>query len=177
MQEKSHLRTKFKQLRRELDINEISHAICENIRDFAPYKSAENVMIFYPTEYEINLLELLNDDKKFYFPRVNGVELQVCPYAEGVEFQKSSYNINEPCSNPVDYNILDLIFVPALAVDEHGFRLGYGGGFYDMFLAQCKQALTIVPIYQDFIVPNLPVESFDRKVDYIITNVKRLTVK
>ncbi len=176
MDEKSHLRTKFKSLRRELDIKTISAQICEKIRAFDLYKQAANVMLFYPTKYEINLLQLLDDNKSFFFPRVNGLNLDVCPYSHDTEFKKSSYNINEPCSTPVSHEILDLIFVPALAADTSGYRLGYGGGFYDRFLPLCSNAVTVIPIFDEFVLNALPIEEFDCKVDYIITNVKRLTV-
>lgn len=176
MDEKSHLRTKFKSLRRELDIKTISAQICEKIRAFDLYKQAANVMLFYPTKYEINLLQLLDDNKSFFFPRVNGLNLDVCPYSQDVEFKKSAYNINEPCSTPVSVEILDLIFVPALAADTSGYRLGYGGGFYDRFLPLCSNAVTVIPIFDEFVLNALPIEEFDCKVDYIITNVKRLTV-
>lgn len=176
MDEKSHLRTKFKSLRRELDIKTISAQICEKIRAFDLYKQAANVMLFYPTKYEINLLQLLDDNKSFFFPRVNGLNLDVCPYSQDVEFKKSAYNINEPCSTPVSVEILDLIFVPALAADTSGYRLGYGGGFYDRFLPLCSNAVIVIPIFDEFVLNALPIEEFDCKVDYIITNVKRLTV-
>ena len=176
MDEKSHLRTKFKSLRRELDIKTISAQICEKIRAFDLYKQAANVMLFYPTKYEINLLQLLDDNKSFFFPRVNGLNLDVCPYSHDTEFKKSSYNINEPCSTPVSHEILDLIFVPALAADTSGYRLGYGGGFYDRFLPLCSNAVTVIPIFDEFVLNALPIEEFDCKVDYIITNVKRHTV-
>lgn len=175
MKEKSHLRTKFKNLRKSLDISKVSTAICANIRDFEPYAAAKNVMIFYPTRFEINLLPLLEDGKSFYFPRVEGEMLSVCPYSAGVEFKKSSFNINEPCSTPVSAEVLDIVFVPALAADVNGYRLGYGGGFYDRFLPLCKNAVSVIPIYDGFVVDSLPVERFDRRVDYIITNGKRLT--
>lgn len=173
MLEKSHLRTKFKNLRKNIDIKHVSAEICENIRNFSHYTEAQNVMLFYPTEYEINILPLLNDNKNFYFPRVDRKNLLVCPYSKDVKFKKSSYNINEPCSNPQSADVLDLIIVPALAVDKNGYRLGYGGGFYDRFIPQCPNAVTIVPIYEEFVIENLPVQVFDRKVDYIITNGKK----
>ena len=176
MDEKSHLRTKFKELRRNIDTAGVSLEICKRIRDFGLYKRAKNVMIFYPTKFEINWLSLLDDNKNFFFPRVNGLELQVCPYSHDTEFKKSSYNINEPCSTPVSHEILDLIFVPALAADTSGYRLGYGGGFYDRFLPLCSNAVTVIPIFDEFVLNALPIEEFDCKVDYIITNVKRLTV-
>ncbi|MBS6602813.1 MAG: 5-formyltetrahydrofolate cyclo-ligase [Brachyspira sp.] len=177
MDEKSHLRIKFKELRKTFNTPDVSNAISENIRTFEVYKNAGNVLLFYPTRYEINLLSLLSDNKNFFFPRVKGLAMEVCPYSNDVEFKKSEFNINEPCSNPVEPDILDLIFVPALAVDKKGYRLGYGGGYYDRFLPMCKNAVTVVPIFDDFILEKLPNEKFDKSVDLIISNVKRLTIK
>ena len=173
MQDKSHLRIKFKELRKFLNLQQISTDICNNIRSFELYNQSHNVMLFYPTDYEINLLELLKDKKNFFFPKINGKDLEVCPYFSNVEFKKSKFNILEPCSTPVNSELLDLVFVPALAVDEHKYRLGYGGGFYDKFLPKCTNAKTIVPIYKDFIIEELPHENHDICVDFIITNAKK----
>lgn len=175
MLDKTHLRTKFKEERKSLDVEQISRDIVRNIRSQAFYKKAEHVMIFYPLKYEINLLDLLNDDKNFYFPKVHGENLLVCPYESSVKFEKADFNLYEPCSAPVFPEILDLIFVPALAVDKKKFRLGYGGGFYDRFLKTCD-AVTAVPIYENFVVEELPYDDYDVRVDCIITNGKKAHV-
>ena len=175
MLEKTHIRTIFKEERKKLDIALISKDIVKNIRSSDFYKNAEHVMLFYPLKYEINLLDLLNDNKKFYFPKVHGENLLVCPYEPSVKFEKAAFNIYEPCSAPVFPEILDLIFVPALAVDKNNFRLGYGGGFYDRFLKTCD-AVTAVPIYENFVVEELPHDDYDVRVDYIITNGKKAHV-
>lgn len=175
MLDKTHLRTKFKEERKSLDVEQISRDIVRNIRLQEFYKKAEHVMIFYPLKYEINLLDLLNDDKNFYFPKVHGENLLVCPYEPSVKFEKAAFNIYEPCSAPVFPEILDLIFVPALAVDKKKFRLGYGGGFYDRFLKTCD-AVTAVPIYENFVVEELPYDDYDVRVDCIITNGKKAHV-
>ena len=175
MLEKTHIRTIFKEERKKLDIALISKDIVKNIRSSDFYKNAEHVMLFYPLKYEINLLDLLNDNKKFYFPKVHGENLLVCPYEPSVKFEKAAFNIYEPCSAPVFPEILDLIFVPALAVDKNNFRLGYGGGFYDRFLKTCD-AVTAVPIYENFVVEELPHDDYDVRVDCIITNGKKAHV-
>ena len=95
MESKTDLRTRFKTARKQLDILKISRNIEENIRALDFYQKSKSIMLFYPTEYEVNLLGLLNDkDKNFYFPKVNKSELLVCPYSEGTEFKKSGLNIN-----------------------------------------------------------------------------------
>ncbi len=144
----------------------------KNIRNLAEYKNSENIMLFYPMKYEINLLGLLDDDKNFFFPKVDGSNLQVCPTTPDRKFVKSQMKIYEPCSNPVDKNCLDLIIVPALAVDKDKFRLGYGGGFYDKFLKEISpKTKTIVPIYHEFIIDELPRDEFDVPVDIITTDI------
>lgn len=175
MLDKTHLRTKFKEERKSLDVEQISRDIVRNIRSQAFYKKAEHVMIFYPLKYEINLLDLLNDDKNFYFPKVHGENLLVCPYESSVKFEKAAFNIYEPCSAPVFPEILDLIFVPALAVDKKYYRLGYGGGYYDRFLKGCN-AVTAVAIPEDFIIEELPHDIFDVAVEHVITNGKKAHV-
>lgn len=176
MLEKTHFRTIFKTERKKLDLGKISSDIVKNIRSADFYKNALHVMLFYPLKYEINLLDLLADDKYFYFPKVSGENLLVCPYDMDVKFEKSKLNIKEPCSAPVNADILDLILVPALAVDANGYRLGYGGGFYDRFLKSCK-AFSAAVVYEGFVVDELPHDTYDVPIDYIVTNGKRLTFK
>lgn len=168
MENKTALRTEIKSLRKNLDITGISKILVEKIKMHQAFKSADNVMIYYPLKYEINLLELLKEDKNFYFPKVDGENLLVCPYNDN--FQKSELNILEPCSEPVSAEILDLIIVPALAIDKSNYRLGYGGGFYDKFLSKNPGIKTLVPICSKFVYEKLPHEDFDVPVDYVVTD-------
>lgn len=169
MDKKTDLRIKAKTIRKNLRICEISEKLVELIRHNEFYAAAKNIMLYYPTDSEIDLRSLLDDDKCFYFPRVNGDELQVCSYCKGERLEKSKFNILEPCSKPVEYEILDLVIVPALMADKQGYRLGYGGGFYDRFLPllseNCK---TICAMPKELIVNKLPIEEFDVPVNEVI---------
>lgn len=166
MESKTDYRLYAKELRKKLDMKAESAVLAAKIRQNEFYVKAEHVMIFYPVKYEVDLLELLDDKKNFYLPKVSGKELLVCPF--GQNLKKSAFNIMEPCSKPVNPEALDLVIVPALMADKNGFRLGYGGGFYDRFLAGCK-AKTITAIPKELFVDSLPCEKFDVKIDFVIT--------
>jgi 5-formyltetrahydrofolate cyclo-ligase len=54
-------------------------------------------------------------------------------------FQKNAWGIEEPVDAPViDPTAIDLVFVPMLICDTQGYRVGYGKGFYDRYLPQCR---------------------------------------
>ena len=169
---KKELRLKAKALRKTLKMKDISEELVELIRKEPCYINAKNVMIYYPTELEVNLLGLLSDDKNFFLPKVDAKNLLVCPYENGCTLEKSHFNIYEPCSTPVDAKILDLIIVPALMVDEKGYRLGYGGGFYDRFLAEFGDIATFCAIPKDLFVEALPHEDFDLPIDFVVKSTK-----
>jgi 5-formyltetrahydrofolate cyclo-ligase len=165
---KTDLRKQAKAIRKTLNIQNKSESIVKKIRQLKEYKGAKHVMLFYPTAFEVNLLSLLTDDKNFYFPKVDGENMLVCPYSEDIELKKSEFNIFEPCSNPISAQALDLIIVPALMVDKFNYRLGYGGGFYDRFLNENPEITTICPIFSELYVEKLPHDNFDIPIDIII---------
>ena len=127
-------------------------------------------MIYYPLKNEINLLKLLNDNtKNFFLPRIEGEDLLCCPYGKDDKLCESCFKTKEPLTNPVEKDLIDLIIVPALAVDKNFYRLGYGGGFYDRFLSQtniCK----VVCLPKLFVLETVFPEKHDIKVDIVITD-------
>lgn len=169
MDNKIAMRHNAKEIRKSLDMERISRVLCDKIRENNYYKSAKNVMLFYPTRFEVNLLNLLNDDKNFYLPRVLGDDLQVCPYKSGDKLERSSFGILEPVSNSINKDCLDLVIVPALMADKRGYRLGYGGGFYDRFLKDLNLKIrTVTLIPECLFVEVLPIEDFDTPVNEVI---------
>ncbi len=168
MDNKTDLRARAKLIRKGLDISYVSKNIVDLIRQNKTYHQAQNVMIFYPMKYEINLLSLMDDKKSFYLPKVYNDDLLVCPFKKGDELKISKFRVYEPDSCPVSPEVLDLIFVPALMADKYGYRLGYGKGFYDRFLSKYPDITTIIPISAELVIEKLPSEAFDRKVDEII---------
>jgi len=166
MDNKTDLRLYAKNIRKNLPLEIISKKAVEYLREDDLYKNSKNIMLFYPTKNEINLLEILQDDKNFYLPRVSGKKLDVCPYKIGDKLGKSDFGIMEPVCLSVSKEVLDLVIVPALMADSANYRLGYGGGFYDRFISHEMKTLVVLP--KELYIDNLPVENFDKKVDKVI---------
>ena len=168
---KKDLRIEAKLIRNSLDIKKISGKIVENIFALDIYKKAKNIMLFYPLEHEIDLTELFTDKTKFfYLPKMEGEHLKVCPYKLSDELTISKFKTKEPITEPIkNTEIIDIIFVPALMVDKKFNRLGYGGGFYDKFLAkQSKRTIKITAVPNILIIDELPTDNFDEKINFAV---------
>lgn len=169
MLSKQDLRKWAKEERRKLDILKISEKLVCKLMESEEYKQAKNIMLFYPKGDEVNLLALLDDKtKKFYLPKIQNKDLLCCPYGKGDELCESCFKTKEPLTDSIDKKLLDLVIVPALAVDKNNYRLGYGGGFYDRFLAEAN-IKKIVCIPQVFFLDTVYPEKHDIKIDVVIT--------
>ena len=96
MEDKIDLRIRAKYIRKQLDIPKLSSCAVKLVRENETYLQAKNVMLYYPTKYEIDLLALLDDDKNFYLPKVSGKDLLVCPFKRNEKVVLSSLKIKEP---------------------------------------------------------------------------------
>jgi 5-formyltetrahydrofolate cyclo-ligase len=73
---------------------------------------------------------------------------------------------------------LDIIVVPGLVFSKNGYRIGYGGGYYDKFLSEVSNEVKKVGIvYSDFVVNDLPVDEYDLPVDLIMTERETIIPK
>ena len=83
----------------------------------------------------------------------------------------NKYGIPEPSSNKVVYP--NILLVPLVAFDKNFNRIGYGGGFYDRYINKIKMIKKIVTIglaYSFQKVKEIPINNYDIKLDFIITN-------
>lgn len=170
---KDELRKKALQIRSILELEPISTKIVESVLSAEIFDAAQHIMIFYPLKDEINLLPLMDSEKSkskfFYLPKVQGEELVVCPYKKGDKLTSSEFRTQEPTTEPINPDILDIIFVPALMVDKDFHRLGYGKGFYDRFLnSKAPKAIRIVPIASMLVQDEIPSDEFDAQFDVIL---------
>lgn len=90
---------------------------------------------------------------------------------------KGMFNIMEPDKNSKEV-IPDLILTPCVAFDKFGYRMGYGGGYYDRTINKLKlkfkELILIIVAFSDQEVPKIIFDEFDQKLDYILTE-KKLT--
>lgn len=108
--------------------------------------------------------------KQVGVPRWAAGQMEFCRFTDYRRMLRDSMGLLQPPDSdpPVTYGSNTICIVPALAVDRNGYRLGYGGGYYDRFLAGfCGTTVTLA--YDDDIVERLPVQSHDLPVDYIVT--------
>lgn len=170
---KFELRKLAKEIRKMLDIQLISSKIIEKIESSKEFENSRHVLLFYPKDFEINLTVLCEqyvNEKKFYLPKVNGSDMFVCPYSCGEKLAISNFGVYEPCSMPVSPQIIDYAIIPCLCADKRGFRIGYGGGFYDRFLPNLKEnCVKIVPVPKNLLFDEVPTDTFDLPVDFVIT--------
>jgi 5-formyltetrahydrofolate cyclo-ligase len=122
------------------------------------------------------LLALLPDEAAFY-PRIQGKTMNF--FSSSGDFEANRFGLEEPAVNPLRqlqvFSARTLLIMPAVAYDCRGFRLGYGAGFFDRFLAQ-TQVSTLGVCFDAFLVDELPTETHDQPVQSVITEARTLTV-
>lgn len=127
---------------------EISGQVFEN---FSFANKTVSLFLSITNKKEVNtsliLRELLDDNCRIAVPKSNfsTSEIEHFLYEGEEQLETNKYGIPEPqygtVVNPGDF---DIVFVPLLCFDEKGYRVGYGKGFYDRFLSQCKKECMII---------------------------------
>ena len=115
---------------------------------------------------------LIEKNINICLPKINSQskEINFYKFSTGTKLIKNKYNILEPeVTNEIIFP--KLVLVPLLAFNESGFRLGYGGGFYDKyFSSQEEKDIIKVGLGFSFQKANqIPIESHDQKLDWILT--------
>ncbi|TYC13509.1 5-formyltetrahydrofolate cyclo-ligase [Bizionia gelidisalsuginis] len=145
---KAELRKKYKELRKNLSEDqkeEFSLAIANNLLSLSIWeKDFYHIFLSIETQKEINTDYILNilagKDKNIVISRSNfdTITLENVLLTDSITITLNAHNIPEPIGGiPIPANSIDVVFIPLLAFDEKGNRVGYGKGFYDAFLADC----------------------------------------
>ncbi len=135
------------------------------------------VYVDFRAEVETGTLleEVLERGKRLVLPKVQPRGLLACLRVTDTkdDLVAGRHGILEPRSDgtiAVCPREIDLVVVPGVAFTRYGYRLGYGGGYYDRFLAQeAPGAVAIGLAFEVQMAECLPVESHDRPVDMVIT--------
>ena len=176
--DKSSLRRKILQRRQSLSSTEWqdkSQQICDRLKSNNIFKEAKTILAYFSFRQEADLSPLFAVNKNWAFPRCVGKSLIWHCWQPGEELRTGKYGIKEPLTTAkvISPESADLILVPMVAGDRHGYRLGYGGGYYDRLLSSEASNVATIGIVFDFACcDQLPVDSWDIKLNYICTESK-----
>ena len=156
-------------------LKEISAHICARLLSDDLYRGADVLLLYSPVRGEPDLLALaragLRDGKTVCFPRSGTCRRMTFHRVYGLsELTAGRYGIAEPPETaPLpQFTRHSLCLVPGLAFDRAGFRLGYGGGYYDTFLPGFP-GITVGGVAAACLVDELPRGEFDCRIHRIVT--------
>lgn len=179
MVQKQELRRSLLQSRRQLSEREWrdrSDRLCEQLRQCPLFQSAQTVLSYVSFRQEPDLLALVTAERRWGFPRCQGKSLLWHSWQLGDPLVSGAFGIREPHpdSPQISPETVDLILVPALACDKRGYRLGYGGGFYDRLLSQpqWREIPTLGIVFEFAYLAELPIEPWDCPLTGVCTEAR-----
>jgi 5-formyltetrahydrofolate cyclo-ligase len=178
---KGEIRKRMLQVRNSMTREEIairSFAIFKGLKELGEIRRASTLVIYLSFGSEVLMDELIRwgwgEGKRIAVPlcRPEKGELITCRIDGFDELERGHYGIREPKANllrPISRGEIDAVVVPAVAFDRRGYRVGYGGGYYDRFLPEAPQAAKIGVAFACQIVAAIPAGPHDVPVDRIVT--------
>ena len=158
---------------------ELSRRIVDHAIDWIEVNRADAVLIYLSMRSEVETGDLLNyllaQRKIALAPVMHIKRRDLTPYRimdaekDLVLHPYGMYQPNQVTCSSFPLNQIDLIFVPGVAFDQKGYRIGYGAGFYDRFLPQCPQAVWIGLAYEAQIVTDTFPQTWDVPLHQILT--------
>lgn len=154
-----------------------SDRLCENLQTAALFQEAKTILAYFSIRQEPDLTPLIQQagDRVWGFPRCVGKSLVWHAWSTSsiLPLQAGAYGISEPHpdSPTLEAAQVDLVLVPAVACDRQGYRLGYGGGFYDRLLSDPAWAAkpTIGIVFEFARLPQLPIDAWDQPLTAVCT--------
>jgi 5-formyltetrahydrofolate cyclo-ligase len=179
--QKSALRNEILQKRNSLSIFEISsksRSIQENLIRSNEFIESKSIGIYLPIGSEVQTKDIISNalgsEKTILLPRIvqNDVQFFVVEKKDFDQdlFEVNKFGIKEPKKTNMKTEFMDLLIVPGIVFDYHGYRIGYGYGYYDKFMAEEKFSKSIGLAYNFQVMKNpIPKFEYDEKIDILIT--------
>lgn len=173
---KQELRRTIRERKRamtEEEIVERSNALAEKFYNSPAYQAASTIYGYLPYNQEVRTIPMLqralDEGKRVAVPKVYGEEMRFIYLEDLTQVSKGYAGIPEPIADaPVAEDQRALVLMPGLAFDPQGHRIGYGGGFYDKFLAKEPHHPTLALCYEFQMQAHLDTEEFDIPVDTVL---------
>lgn len=173
--DKKALRAEIRAQKRALtqaQIDSASQALGALLRAEACYQNARSIYGYLSYNQEVRTLPILaaaqKDGKRVAVPKVYGDEMKFIWLDDLSAIAPGAYGIPEPVADgPLAEDPGALMLMPGLAFDPQGHRCGYGGGFYDKFLAR-EPHPTVALCYDFQMYPYLDTDEYDIPVDLVL---------
>lgn len=167
---------------------DLNKKILNNFMSSKLFIESTNIMCFVSFGSEVDTHSIiqnsLENSKKIFVPYIEEgkKEMKISQIESFDDLVPGRFNILEPKADKIreaSKDDLDLIIVPGLVFDKKGYRIGYGGGYYDKFMASMKKNTKKLGISFNFQLINdkLPKDEFDIPVNYILTEKGIITAK
>ncbi len=179
--EKSHIQQEKRNLRSDMrrtmsmgQKHNEETILCHQLLILPELQRAHSILIYSPLPHEPNLLALLKKaSHRFFFPRMNGDELEIYEWFAEAPWIIGRYSVHEP--DPQTWRLasiseIDLALIPGMAFDPQGHRLGRGAGYFDRLLGNpaCR-ARKIGISWSWQMITSLPSEEHDVPMDLVVT--------
>jgi 5-formyltetrahydrofolate cyclo-ligase len=183
---KRELRERMKSAREAIDPHrrEVwSSAIVGSVHELPEIVAARTVTGYLSFGSEIPTRELIaildTEGKHVGVPVVRDGEMVMVTFRPGDETERSDFGMEEPSGGEeIPPQEVDALVIPGLAFDRSGYRLGYGGGFYDRYVRRTRpEALRVGIGFSDQIVEDVPHGDGDERVDCIVTQDGTISIK
>ena len=174
--DKKELRKQIRELKRAMTEEQIvssSQRLGELFLASEFYKNAKTIYGYLPYNQEVRTVPMLEqaikDGKRVAVPKCYGDEMRFIYMDDLTQVENGYANIPEPIADgPVADDKTALVLMPGMAFTKNGDRMGYGGGFYDKFLAAEPDHPTLALCYAFQMVEDLPTEDYDIPVDCVL---------
>lgn len=169
---RSNIREKKRAMTPEM-MEEKSRRLAALFFESEAYRRAETIYGYLPYNQEVRTVPILQqairDGKRVAVPKCYGDEMRFIYMDDLSKVEKGYAGIPEPIADePVADDKNALVLMPGLAFDPQGHRIGYGGGFYDKFLAAEPEHPTLALCYDFQMLEQLDTEDFDIPVDCVL---------
>lgn len=158
---------------------ELSFKVIENVMSMHETRNARRAAVFLPIRKEVDTMELIRklvmSDTVVCLPVVDKEKgLSFSTFISFEELVKGEFGVLEPLQKiPCEPESIDLFFLPGIAFDYQGRRLGWGKAYYDRFFNETKAKGLKVGLAFDFqVLSELPTEEHDILVDVVVTDKK-----
>jgi 5-formyltetrahydrofolate cyclo-ligase len=177
-QRKAALRVRMRAIRNAIPAEErirLAGDIEANLFKLPQIEEAGTILLFHSFGSEVPtariVQRLLDGGKRVLLPFLTGPRMEAAELRPGDSLAATTYGPKEPSRRaPIDTGTIDAVIAPGLAFDRHGYRLGYGGGHYDRYLARLRRGSSRVGIaFHLQLLPAVPHGPGDQTLDFVVT--------